>query len=229
MGKKSGKGKEKKLKRKEEIQKLNQAVLMVKTANELPDPLAQLPAFQKFSRNDLDLRVECKQAAHLSEEQFDETFALLENNMKSMYEASSWGWNEKEKKQEMREDNARYLLVYDPTTTTATSSESLVAMCHFRFDVDDDVEVLYCYEVQLHHSVRRKGLGKFLMQILELMGVKSKMKKVVLTVFKHNTNAVHFFTQKMKYTVDDTSPQYMDEDTENYDYEIYSKLLPTPK
>ena len=31
---------------------------------------------------------------------------------------------------------------------------------------------------------RQKGLGKFMMQILELIGHKASMKKVVLTVFK---------------------------------------------
>ena len=48
---------------------------------------------------------------------------------------------------------------------------------------------LYCmysfsYEIQLIPDVRRKGLGKFLMQILELIGHKACMKKIVLTIFK---------------------------------------------
>ena len=29
----------------------------------------------------------------------------------------------------------------------------------FRFDMDFDDDVLYCYEIQLDESVRRKGLG----------------------------------------------------------------------
>ena len=40
------------------------------------------------------------------------------------------------------------------------------------------------YEIQLSEAVRRKGLGKFLIQLLELIGHKTAMKKVVLTVFK---------------------------------------------
>ena len=32
--------------------------------------------------------------------------------------------------------------------------------------------------------VRQKGLGKFMMQLLELIGHKANMRKVVLTVFK---------------------------------------------
>ena len=41
--------------------------------------------------------------------------------------------------------------------------------------------------MQLFPEARRKGLGKFLMQILELIAYQAKMKKVVLTVFKGNS------------------------------------------
>ena len=33
-----------------------------------------------------------------------------------------------------------------------------------RYDMDHDDDVLYCYEIQLEESVRRKGLGKFMMK-----------------------------------------------------------------
>ena len=217
MGKKSLKGKEKKLKRKEEILKLNEAALAVKTADLVENPLELLTAFQKYTRNGLVLNIQCKHAKLMSDDEFNVAFDLVKKNMRSLYDGSSWGWNERSKKEEMREDNARYLLAFN-------EEDKIVAISHFRFDVDDDTEVLYCYEVQLTEEVRRKGLGKFLIQILELIAMKAKMKKVVLTVFKANTRAVNFFT-KMKYTIDDTSPQYDDEDIENYDYEIYSKRL----
>ena len=31
--------------------------------------------------------------------------------------------------------------------------------------MDHDDDVLYCYEIQLEESVRRKGLGKFMMKV----------------------------------------------------------------
>jgi len=216
MGKKSVKGKEKKMKRKEEILKLNEAALAVKNADLVENHLVSLLAFQKYARNDLELTIDCKLVKYLSEDEFNVAFKLINDNMKSLYELSSWGWNDKGKKEEMMEDNARYLLASNP-------DGKIVAMSHFRFDVDDDVEVLYCYEIQLSEEVRGKGLGKFFLQILELMAMKAKMKKVILTVFKANTRAVNFFT-KMKYTIDETSPMYEDaSNLENYDYEIYSK------
>ncbi|CAB1345599.1 unnamed protein product [Coregonus sp. 'balchen'] len=70
------------------------------------------------------------------------------------YEQSEWGWKEREKRDEMKDERAWYLLARD-------TDSSPVAFSHFRFDVD--------YEVQLESRVRRKGLGKFLIQILQLI------------------------------------------------------------
>ncbi|XP_057315190.1 N-alpha-acetyltransferase 40-like [Hydractinia symbiolongicarpus] len=220
MGKKSAKGKEKKLKRKEEILKLNEATLAVKNANQVGNPLELLPAFTKYERNGLTVKLHCKNISEMSEDEVNIAFQLVESNMKGLYERSSWGWNEKGKREEMAEENARYLFALD-------GEDNVIAVAHFRFDVDDEVEVLYCYEIQLTDATRGKGLGKFMMQILELMALKTKMKKVVLTVFKENKRGINFF-EKLKYTIDETSPQYDDPlHPENYDYEIYSKQLQT--
>lgn len=219
MGKKSTKGKEKKEKRKEEILKKNESVLAVNNANLIDDPLETLAAFKKYNRNGLELSLCCKRVADMSSKEVDVAFRLVQDNMQTLYENSSWGWNESEKREEMVEENARYLFAMD-------GEKNIVGMSHFRFDLDEEVEVLYCYEIQLLDSFRAKGLGKFMMQVLELMALKAKMKKVLLTVFKENGRASNFF-QKMKYTIDDTSPHYIDPlHPEDYDYEILSKVLP---
>lgn len=49
------------------------------------------------------------------------------------------------------------------------------------------------YELQLEEACRRKGLGRFMMQVLELMAFSNQMQKVVLTVFKHNPDGINFF------------------------------------
>ena len=52
------------------------------------------------------------------------------------YENSDWGWNDKQKKEEMTEDKAWYIVARD-------TEGQPVALVHFRFDVDEDIEVLY--------------------------------------------------------------------------------------
>jgi len=218
MGKKSTKGKEKKLARKAEQLELEDALAVVKEANSCADPLTQhFAIFKKFTRNGLNLSLSCKKVTDMSEEESNAMFELVKGNMQELYKKSAWGWDGKKKQGEMLEENARYLLVRD-------EQENIVAMSHFRFDVDADMGVLYCYEVQLLEHIRGKGLGKFMMQILELLANKTQMRKVILTVFKENEKANKFFTN-LKYVVDETSPQYDDPNNpQDYDYEIMSKM-----
>lgn len=88
--------------------------------------------------------------------------------------------------------------------------------------MDHDDDVLYCYEIQLEESVRRKGLGKFMMKVLELMMMKSDLLKIMLTVFKHNDVASKFFKEVLKYEIDETCPY--DTVYEQFDYEILSRF-----
>lgn len=52
------------------------------------------------------------------------------------YEQSEWGWKEREKREEMNDERAWYLLARD-------SDSAPVAFSHFRFDVECGEEVLY--------------------------------------------------------------------------------------
>ncbi|CAH3024068.1 unnamed protein product [Porites evermanni] len=187
MGKKSAKGKEKKLKRKEEMAKVSAAQAVVDVANEVEDPLAPLTAFKSFNRNGLNVHLECQRVTNMSKEDIDWAFDLTKHNMQLLYENSSWGWSDKKKRDEMTEDKAWYLVA-------KCESGKAIGFSHFRFDLDEGDEVLYCYEIQLESNVRGKGLGKFLMQILEMMAHRAQMKKVMLTVFK---DCFHMFPQNL--------------------------------
>ncbi|NXN14726.1 NAA40 acetyltransferase, partial [Indicator maculatus] len=62
--------------------------------------------------------------------------ALTPGCLSPRYEQSEWGWKEREKRQELRDDRAWYLLAREPGTGP-------VAFSHFRFDVECGDEVLY--------------------------------------------------------------------------------------
>merc|ERR1719430_473311 len=138
----------------------------------------------------------------------------METNMKAMYQKSHWGWSSANKKAELEETAAWYLV--------ARTQEGVpVAFIHFRYDMDFDDDVLYCYEIQLEKNLRGKGLGKFMMKVLELLMMKAGLLKVMLTVFKHNPKAVTFFKEVLNYSIDETSPE--DSVEEQFDYEILSR------
>ncbi|XP_022330386.2 N-alpha-acetyltransferase 40-like [Crassostrea virginica] len=223
MGRKSTKGKEKKKRRKEENAKLEAALAKVEKANQIADPLELLSPFKKFERNGLQLRIECKKVTNMEKELIDWAFQLTKANMQTLYEDSDWGWKDKDKYTEMTEERAQYLIAFDVPTGKP------MAFTHFRFDMELDDEVVYCYEIQLEEECRRKGLGKFLMQILELLAYKTEMTKVMLTTFKNNKVSQDFFKKTMKYEVDEISPEDPLFD-DAYHYEILSKpTKPKPK
>ncbi|KAL5008974.1 hypothetical protein ScPMuIL_014555 [Solemya velum] len=228
MGRKSVKAKERKQKRKEENAKLAASSVKVEAANKIEDPLSMLEPFKKYERRGLSVLISCVKAGDMDKDTVDWVFDLTKKNMQTLqvfklicnvlgYETSDWGWKDRDKRDEMTEDKAIYLLVRD-------TSDKLVAFVHFRFDLECDDEVVYCYEIQLIEEVRQKGLGKFLMQILELLAHKTEMKKVMLTVFKHNTEGYDFFTKTMKYEVDEISPEDPVFD-ESFSYVILSKKI----
>jgi len=212
--------KEKKLEKKLIDMKMDAGWLNVKKANNQSCPLDQLPSFKKYNRNDLSVSFETLRAPDLDEKTKDWVFTLIKGNMKDMYQKSDWGWNEKNKKVELFEDNAWYLIARDDDSVP-------VAFSHFRYDMDFDEDVLYCYEIQLEPSFRRKGLGKLMMKILELLMLKAEMVKIMLTVFKHNPDACLFFKNCLKYSVDETSPYNTIH--EQFDYEILSRYNPKRK
>lgn len=219
MGRKSAKGKEKKLKHKEEQARMKVSVALVNAADDLDDPMATMGPFKKFNRNGLNLIIECKKRTDMDKDTLDWAFNLTKINMQALYEQSNWGWTEREKKEEMQHDKAWYLIASD-------QDGNAKGFAQFRFDMDFDDEVLYCYEVQIVSEVRRKGLGKFLMQILELIAHKTQMRKVMLTVFQENKLGNEFFTKKLKYILDETTPSIFDPmNQEDYDYDILCKPI----
>ncbi|KAJ8401716.1 hypothetical protein AAFF_G00376870 [Aldrovandia affinis] len=216
MGRKSNRAKEKKQRRLEERAAMDAVCAKVEAANKLEDPLAAFPVFKKYDRNGLNLHIESKRVSSLASSTVEWAYELTRANMQTLYEQSEWGWKEREKREEMKDERAWYLLARDADSTP-------IAFSHFRFDVECGEEVLYCYEVQLESRVRRKGLGKFLIQILQLIANSTQMRKVMLTVFKHNHGAYQFFREALQFEIDDTSPSMSGCCGDDCTYEILSR------
>jgi len=222
-GKVNSKAAEKKRERLEMQKRVDARIKFVNEANKQEDPLAALPSFKVFSKNGVTGNLSTKRVADLDENEKATVVELLIRNMKALYEQSNWGWNEKNKRDEMMEDAAWYLLAKN-------EDGKICGFSHFRYDMDYDDEVLYVYEIQIDEEFQRKGLGKFMMQVLEMLAFKADMRKIMLTVLKHNESATKFFKSHMKFEIDETNPaedvQWNEKynDIEQIDYEILSKF-----
>ncbi|KAF8271390.1 acyl-CoA N-acyltransferase [Lactarius quietus] len=122
---------------------------------------------------------------------------LFEQNMRHMYVRSSMGWDPPSKKEELFHRDSRFILLrpsQEQDSADALGGEpSIMAYSMFRFEIEDDECVLYCYELQVVQGVQRGGVGKTLVQCLYDIAREWDMQKVMLTVFKVNQMALLFY------------------------------------
>lgn len=231
--------------RKEATKRANRIHNNLTNANNCDNVLHAAPALAAFTSIRLNLSGNSEEEANtnatiqfykqalLPEIILNSCLDLFEVNMGDMYQNSSWGLNLAEKKEELSHEKARFLIVsesdQDGTINTTIdiqrNGNKTLAFSHFRFEVNDEdkptEEVLYLYEIQIDSIAQRNGLGKRIMQIMEIIAMQQKMRKVLLTVFHNNKGAMQFY-EKLKYTVDETSPSLFGEEA---DYEILSKVV----
>ncbi|PWN27274.1 acyl-CoA N-acyltransferase, partial [Jaminaea rosea] len=156
-------------------------------------------------------------------------FSLFESNMRSSYEANAnargrdgnhagpGGWDPEEKKEELFDDEARFLLLYPAkcqgeTEEKTAAQRELLGFATFRFTVEPlhpsdplnmhvvkrwgKIEVLYLYELQLSPALRGCGIGSALMDLLVCLARATHMRKLCLTVFKDNVGAKRFYERQ---------------------------------
>lgn len=186
--------------------------ILVRIANRMKDPLQQICSECKYTENYLNLNIICVHSAQLDKSILEWAFQLTKTNMKTLYEACEWGWDDNDKLSQLKHRTARFLVA-------TNENHQPKAFVHFRFDMDFGDPVIYCYEIQIEADIQRKGVGKFLINLLYKIGSITQMKKVVLTVLKHNKLAYNFYTRICGFKIDATSPGK----TEEACYEILSK------
>uniref|UniRef100_A0A915PT25 N-alpha-acetyltransferase 40 n=1 Tax=Setaria digitata TaxID=48799 RepID=A0A915PT25_9BILA len=147
---------------------------------------------------------------HLNDEEFEWIFQLFVTNMHAMYQISQWGYDEVSKRQELRATTSRYIIAKN-------ESDKRIAYLHYRFDIDFEFAVLYCYEIQVEKEYQIKGIGSALLSVAECLGKKMSMDKLMATVFAFNGNSLAFF-HKNGFSVDSSCP-------DEGDYLILSKPL----
>ncbi|KAM1737829.1 hypothetical protein ACFX12_015999 [Malus domestica] len=211
--------------RKEIIEKKKAMDALLKAASSEKDHLSAFPAFRRYQANGLSALLESGRGDKLSSTLKHYIQNLLKANMEGLY-GSEWLVEEKVKRREMVAPEARYIFVREASNASAsdmlTMSEQertsasceergpMVGFVHFRFVIEEELPVLYVYELQLEPRVQGKGLGKFLMQLIELIARKNHMGAVVLTVQKSNSVAMNLYLSKMRYIISTISPSQVD-------------------
>ncbi|XP_016952179.1 N-alpha-acetyltransferase 40 [Drosophila biarmipes] len=186
---------------------------LVETAARAQNPLESLSYQSYKAPSGEEFKLICRTKTDADSKLLKWAFKLAETNVGPYYKQLKMGWQPKIKQAELNKNWARYLVAQN-------EKKENVAYSMFRFDMDHGDCVLYCYEMQVAEEHRRKGLGKFIMSILEDCARLWHLEKIMLTVLNNNETSISFFKQ-LGYVKDEISPDVL----EQADYQIFSKSM----
>ncbi|KAK6147998.1 hypothetical protein DH2020_018910 [Rehmannia glutinosa] len=208
--------------RKEVLEKKKATENVIKVASSVNDHLSNFPHFRHYRRNGLYAHLSSGRGNKLTFFTKQYIQKLLKLNMEAPY-GPEWPAEEKIKRREMVAEEARYIFVHEVSNKdvdgvselkekerTCSCEGPIVGFVHYRFILEEEVPVVYVYELQLEPHVQGKGLGKFLMQLIELIACENRMGAVVLTVQRANLVAMDFYIHKLRYTISAISPSRFD-------------------
>ena len=105
--------------------------------------------------------------------------------MEDRYDASGYGWDDDDKKRELTENGARFLVVRAWPEEDGEEYGEMVGFCHFRFTVQGDVidemkgdSCVMLHDIHIEEEYQRKGLGKHMTTILELIAKREGLSRV---------------------------------------------------
>ncbi len=199
-----------------------QAVAVQAAYDALPDTLAALAPFATYKRMGVSLRFASAQELSVSQlawvmatlkrrvqscmrtlDAYAHALCPRRSNMEPVFGAQAWPAQERTRRKDAVAADARYLFAHDDTPVPAGAPEPPpLGFVHYRFVVEEDVPVLYVYELQvtgtcgkaacarrplpatrltrsalaLRHraeAARGKGLGRFLMLFVEMLAKRS--------------------------------------------------------
>lgn len=172
----------------------------------LPDLSDALP----LSTTILNYNLTLESSSTIIKADLQSCYELIKATSYNDYKASSIGWSRRRKMDEMKSPDLRYLLIKKAALVEADSTEKcaledLIGFLSFMLTYEDGYEVIYCYEIHLQSEFQGSGAGKTLMGIMEMVGKRAKVAKVMLTVFVENEGALNFY-EKLGYERDVSSP-----------------------
>ncbi|KAF9056235.1 acyl-CoA N-acyltransferase [Panaeolus papilionaceus] len=203
---------------------------VVRFANKASAQDIQSHLTSEYKVSDWSVTLQVQHSTTLDETQRTSVWAIFETNMYNLYVNSSFGWDPLAKRRELFDPLSRFILIY------SESNAKLVAFVMFRFEMEEEENIIYCYDIQVDSSLQGSGLGNKLLEELSTLCKVYNMRKVMLTVLHANTRALAFY-QKIGFVIDSTSPGYITgKETERFadmedlmenkaDYDIMSRSI----
>jgi GNAT superfamily N-acetyltransferase len=187
------------------------------------------PAFLKYDRNGVNVVISF--ASKLTKDELRWAFDECKLNMEDRYEESGYGWDDEDKKKEFTEEGTRFLIVRASPEEDDTPGD-LLGFVHFRFSVQGDVvdrmagvPCTFVWDMHLDESIQRKGLGRHLVMLLELISRREKMQMVCFPVQLYDEDTIAFLTAIRGYAPDISLKDTLDFEPELEGFNLYAKSL----
>lgn len=193
------------------------------------------PAFLEFSRNNLNLKINF--TAKLTNDQLDYVFEMAKDNMEERYDASGYGWDDEDKERELTEDGTRFLLIRDMNKDADDENDRIIGFVHFRFSVQGDIldvmagdTCLFIWDIHLEEEYQRKGVGKHLVMLLELIARREQMAQILIPVQLQDETTSAWVQNGLKNFVSqgDALQALLSFDADAEGFQVYGKSLIPP-
>eukprot|EP01046_Picozoa_sp_COSAG06_P014203 COSAG06_NODE_874_length_11831_cov_217.383396_7_plen_611_part_00 len=161
-----------------------------------------LPALLAYNKNELDVSIKFFTGSTLTKELRQFMFRLARKNTKAISDASGYGWDDDEYKEALKAPEERYLVAFAAETESAAAAP--VGFMDFQFVLQgvlvDEMEgdtCLLVQDLQLQKAVQRKGLGRHMLSLAQLIAKKQGMSTIATKVFVNDKAAQAFMETQM--------------------------------
>lgn len=178
-------------------------------------------------------KVELSFHAKIAREDFQHIFSMLKDSEEDIYDDCGYGWDDQDKKAELTERGGRFAI--------GRVDGEVVCFAHFRFTRAGEVyynpvgpAAMHVYDIVVEESMRRKGVGKYLVSVLTMIAKKECLPVVTFPVyedgFEQFLNKVvkgHMWSQADDNMFSDLGGLMVDCVAED-DFRLYTKIVNPP-
>lgn len=204
-------------------------------------PMRQYPpGFDEYAKS--GLIIEFYTAQTILNEVLESLVIITEKNMKILYDESpGWKWDDTKKRKELLKDTTRFIVIRmgekgsssdddnggingsSQSQSGILSKKSVYGYIAFTFIAEAGVELVYIRELHVDSQFHGKGIGSYLVSLVEKIARYCEMRLIMLTVLTRNASAMKFY-RNQGYAIDEVSPGFCF-NVISSPYEIMSKVL----
>ena len=185
-----------------------------------------MPMLMSYKKNGLDIEFQFKTGNNLTKKEREWAYDLTKEHMEDVYDASGYGWDDDEKARDFKDNAARFIIARNKEDGLP------IGICHFRFTVQGEIMeqmtgagCVYVWDLQIEDAYQRKGLGKAMLLLMELIAGRQKMSYVSFPTQLGDECAINFIGKCKGYIPDVYLETLLGFVPEEEGFVVYSKPI----